>query len=288
MELEQGNAGEQPEETPVIDGMPSDNDLSAAFDALEQGETGETPEETSSTPPEERKQPEMKGDDELTQAEKTKLGRKVADLSRQMATKEDLAALMAEIRSLAKPQQQPEPREPEEEPDFIADIIPRQALEQFLDRHEQKKAQIAQARERQYSASYIETMTDLLSDVEDKNVASMVYKAMTADGSKFNVKYSENPHKDCAKNFHKAYTEALRAAMPPPSDQAASPFDKNKGKEPPGVTSPKPSNQGAKKTYELDEMAREYAARMGMTEDEIADALGREVPMSLRGRMSAR
>ncbi len=207
----------------------------------------------------------------------SRLGRKVARLEEKMVTKDDLVALNSKIDSFFEhftakepPQQKvDEFGEPIDEP---VDIDKR--VEEVLSRREKAEKEEHERVEKAYANNYVGQLKELLGEVEDLEVAKEVYRKMITPGSKWNVRYSDNPFADVAKNFAKAVKDT----------KVKKAFDGRAPDVPIGINNANSNTVTSIKSPKLDPIAEEYAKMTGMSVDDINEALEGEVPANLARR----
>jgi len=209
-------------------------------------------------------------------AERSKLGRKFATLEGEnKALKERLDAIE---------QRSQEPPSSDSEEDFIYPTTKTELHEQFRDFQKQESQAQAKAR-KGYEESYLGTLSKL-SENSDEKEHEAILGEMSKPGSKFNLKHSNNGSYDAEKNYLRAQNHILSeklktAASPTPPENPL------KGEEPSG-----PLGVGGEskvvskqvKPVKLDAYAQEFKEKMGMSDEDVADALsGDEMPSMQRG-----
>jgi hypothetical protein len=272
---------EEKDDTHVEDEiLPTDEELSQALDEAFNGEPEPSPETEEA---EEQGEPEPETDtEELDHGEKSRLGRKVAYLEERVATKDDLNDILRRLNDLAIGVAKP--RETEEEHyEEELDIQTPEGLDKFLELRDRKKAESLRQEQVGYEKKYVSTLDTLLTDIPEKTVRDTVRSEMVKHGSQFNVRLSDDPSSDCARNFNKAFLHVTKNKKP---DTV---FDKSGRtvKVPSGVTGSSTTDKTAPVLkYELDEY--EKAASRGMSIEEINSTLSEEIPLVLKGRRNVR
>jgi hypothetical protein len=269
---------------------PTEEDLVAAFDEFMADRNGETETPitvTEETEEEETPLEEKTAEEVISHEEQSKLGRKVASLKRQMdnvATKNDLQAILQRLDEISKSKVSGNPFEEHEE--IEAEEVnlndPRE-LDRFLTKREEQRNKERELKEREgilrYTQSYLGTMASLLDEVDDASVRTKIKVEMLKEGGEYNKKYSENASADCAKNF----TRALKFAQSKPTV-----FDKNNRAPdvPKGVNGPASAKDknGDVLKHELDEYSAALVKKTGMSVKDINEALDSEVPDGLKKR----
>lgn len=286
-----------PEEKMLHTGEPAEEDfsdeaLSAAYDEfMDAGSTVEDPVEEPIEPEPEAPPtpltPTAQDPFEVwDNAERSRLGRKVKQLSDNVVTKEDLAEVQKQLKELAQGLQKRGGMPQDEFDDFGEPVAKppqdmKEIVRQELVRAEQEKARIAQEAQEQYSDGYISQMREMLNDIDDKAARNKIWELMTSDNLEYNSKHSNDPVRDCAKNFAKAFRHVVSGA----ADKQNPPAKRNGPTGPTNVLSSSGSQaRGKAPVPKLDSVAAEFAKRMGMTQDEVAEALGGETPLNLKGK----
>jgi hypothetical protein len=265
----------------------SDSALSAAYDALFSDNTEEpvqvappvveepvvpVEEPISETPPE-----------QLTHEESSRLGRKVAELSNKMVTREDLDAILKKLENLqapTSPQFAPVTPDPftKAEQEEISDITDVKELDSYLDRREQRKAREAEQQVATYRQGYIKSLQDFSNGL-DKDTFNEVFQVMKG---KYNDVLSGDPVRDCAVNFAQAVKEVSVAQL---KKTSTNPFDKNLGVTPVTPTTPSiVTNTTSVEMPQLDPIAAEFVKRVGMSADVVKKTLEGDMKTSLTGK----
>lgn len=215
---------------------------------------------------------------DVQHSESSRLGRKVARIETKMVSKDEFDSLNSKIDSLLQ-----KLNSKKEEPvyDEYGEVVQKSVSEEDVTRIIEER-DIARERESkrknmEYQSNYLESLRDLMDDIEDPQIAKEVYKKMVAPDSEFNKKLSDNPFKDVAKNFNRAlrYVSSKKT------------FTGNRNPSiPNGVTTSNTNTGVTKKPIKLDPEAEEFARSTGMTAEEIEEALSGEIPITLRNRMN--
>jgi len=261
---------------------PTDEELSLALDeAFEERPIEETPSpETEETEEPEETTPEiLPPEDDLSHGEKSRLGRKVAYLEEKVATKDDLNDILKRLNDLAIGINKPKEEFHEEEFHEEEDIQTPEGLDRFLEKREQQKVDRARKEQFDYEKKYVGVLDTLLADVADQKARDGIRSEMVKKGSQFNIRLSNDPSSDCARNFNKAFLFVNKPA------KAETVFDKTNRtpKVPSGVTGSSTTDKTAPiLKYELDEYER--AAAKGLSIEEINSALEEESPVGVRSR----
>jgi|GEM_PF-2733110 hypothetical protein len=276
----EGNIIQSDEEVHVDDHMPTDEELSAAFDGFVENHEEPIVEVAPV-------QPLVEPIVETTivnpeHGEMSRLGRKVArmenlfeTIAQNMVTKDDILKLKES------------PALPEEED--ISDITNREELDKYFDKRfetklEARERRIREEREKaktRYEDDYLGTMKHVLSGL-DQTIARDVYKEMVYN-DEFNIKHSNDAKVDVARNFSKAYEFVLS------KKKVSSPFDSNREPSVPSGVTPSTviTNTQAKQVPKLEDDAYEFAKSTGMSDEDIIEALDGETPLNLIGKVSA-
>lgn len=263
----------------------TDDALSAAYDSLFNDDAIESVQADPNisvdvaTPPVE---PTVEPTEPLSHEESSRLGRKVADITKQMVTKDDLNMLLQKIETLQKPTQpdfppvSPSPFTQAEQ-DEIQDITDVKELDSYLDKREQRKLLEKEKQIAQYRTGYIKSLQTFAGDL-DKETFNEVFQVMKG---KYNDVLSGDPGRDCAVNFAQAVKEVAVAKLKKPS---GNPFDKNTGVVPITPTTPSTVTNANIAMPQLDPIAAEFVKRVGMSADVVKKTLEGELKTSLTGR----
>jgi hypothetical protein len=256
----------------------TDDELSAAFDSFLEGKEDVKVEEEPIVEEHEERE-ELR--DDLSQGERTGLGRKVAKLHERldnltsgMATKSDLLDILKrldDIKSVTKSDIVEE--DPYEHDEFH--IESKEDLDRYLERRDRSVKEKEINERKAYENDYMSTMKELLSDIDDKTVASEVYNELVKPNGEFNKVLSGNPISDCSKNFFRAFKHIEK-------EKNKSPFTREVKDQKTGVSGGTSTQNKNKIVPKLDEEAAEFARKMGMSEDDIIESLAKEAPMGLR------
>jgi hypothetical protein len=264
------------------DHLPTDEELSAAFDDFVGEKPIVEPEEPVVVEDAVIQQPLTKTPEQIAEEvrheEQSRLGRKVArienlfeDLSKKILTKEDIKALK-------------ESPVVEEE---ISDITNVDELRTFfqkeLEASKEREIRIEKESNARYQDNYLGTMKDLLADIEDEQTAKEVYKQMVYS-DEFNVKLSDDPIKDSARNFNRAY-KFVTSQAPKDSSRFDTPRVPNVATGVSGSNTVVKSSTRVMPKLEPD--AKALMEQTGMTQEEVMDALEGDMPLSLRSKIGA-
>ena len=275
----------EPQGEPVADPV-TDDILSAAYDALFSDDTITEPVETPPVQVEPVVEPVVEPEPTepeppLTHEESSRLGRKVADLSKNMVTKEEFNSIMQKLDELSKrplPSNDSltptNPLTPAEQ-DEINDITDVTELDAYLDRREQRKAKAEAEKIENYRKGYISTLREYSKDVDSETFGKVFDKMK----GKYNDVITGNPESDCAKNFIQAFKEVNAEARTAP----VTPFDKNKGVDLTVPTTPQSINAPQIAMPQLDPIAAEFVKRTGMSAEAVKSVLEGEIKANLIG-----
>lgn len=267
-------------EVPNVTEEVTDKDLNDAYDTLFgiDQEVVEPEPETNI----EVTQPDIEishEDDNIDQVEKSRLGRKVKELKDNMATKEDLAQILAkldELRTVQKPVETEISPEVEEE---ISDITNVQELNQYLDKYIEKREarKVVESTEKvkKYRENYMSTLSDLGKNLDREDFVE-VFNTMK---EKYNDVSWNDPVSECASNFSKALVEIMKSKKSINSNK----FEQNRDKSPPSVNTPSNISVNTVELPELDPIAAEFIRKVGMTDESVKRALSGEIKPGLTG-----
>jgi hypothetical protein len=281
--IEENTEGTQAE------GVPSDDDLSKAFDALngkaepepeKPTAEPETKEEPATQEPEQPEVPPEAASEEATKEADTKpkadpdhptnLGRKVKKLEDNVSELlKQNSELLSALKDRLAPPQPPTATQEEEEPEVLTTS---EDFERYLAKREAKVREAKLASEIQYQNGYLKRIEGWLSESEGKQdaEAAEIHKLLTDEKSPFNVKRSGNPETDFDINLAKAEAHYYKTRSA--STAKASPLDKNAGvkpKSPLGVAGPAKSDTGSRvPDFKLSREAQELLRGTGISEDD--------------------
>jgi hypothetical protein len=270
---------------PSVTAEVTDDALSAAYDSLfnddyvEPTQVAPTIVDDVVTPTVE---PTVEPPEPLSHEESSRLGRKVADITKQMVTKDDLNMLLQKIETLQQPTPpsfppvSPSPFTQAEQEE-IQDITDVKELDSYLDRREQRKVLEREKQISQYRTGYIKSLQTYAGDL-DKETFNEVFQVMKG---KYNDVLSGDPGRDCAVNFAQAVKEVAVAKLKKPSGNQ---FDKNTGVAPITPTIPNTVTNANIAMPQLDPIAAEFVKRVGMSADVVKKTLEGELKTSLTGR----
>lgn len=216
-----------------------EEDMSRAAEELLTKEETATTEETQETKTEETQTQETKKEPE-DNAERSRLGRKVADLEK----------LVLQQQELLKAKQ-------EEKPQVDLDSVPTFAeLDDYLERKNKEK----ENEKKEYQATFLSTVVGMEHD--DEEIHAKALELMDAD-ARFLKKHTGNAQFDAEKNYLLAVNTVLKGGKNP-----------LKGKVP-GALGAETTSTTHKETKspKLDEAAARFARKWGLGEESIKDAL---------------
>ena len=185
-------------------------------------------------------------------AERTRLGRRVKKL-------EDLIGeLVTELRESRKT--------PEPAPDVPETVATPDDVRRILAVEEQRKLNT----QRVYHENYRKAIDALGSENED--VHEEVIKEILSPNSPFNQILSENPFADAERNYYRAVKAVLKKKAASPVKPKAN-VRAEKPIAPTGVPVGTTVNAPNSKPFKIDEYARDFMRRMGMSDKSAEDAL---------------
>lgn len=258
----------------------TDAELSAALDEMLNGTTEQVADEEPEPHPEpEKKEKPHPTEEELEeQRERSSLGRKVAKYAEEVSElKSTILSLNQKLEGLGKKPVEDfdEYGEPRSHDEF--DLTTPEGVDRYMDHRERQKQERIIDNQRVYEQKYVSVMQDLLSDIDNTKLRDLAQAELVKKGGQFNVRLSDDPSHDCAKNLNGALKH-LRTTLKP-----ATVFDKQ-GRAinvPAGVSGGASTVKGAVKQHNLDEY--ESSVSKGMSAEEIDDALtGEEKTISLK------
>ena len=195
---------------------------------------------------------------DVENAEKSKLGRKVAAMER------NFNMFMEEMRQFATATA-PKKAEVEEDDDTP---LTKKDVERYLEERSTKKA----LEEKAYSNKYITKMVTLTEELDE----TVLDEVLTEVDSKYNKKRTGNPDMDAQLDYLEAYNGILARK----SGKKSNPLEKNKDKKVKGlgISGEEKNSVSSKKEIALDHEAAAFAKQMGLSPEEIEDALSNESP----------
>ncbi len=179
----------------------TDADLSNAYDAMKGGDIEE--EEIVEVKDKEESLPSKIEEDweslPETQADRSRLGRKVQRYEQEMAEIKDMFKTFLEVNQARQPVYSPTEPEEDELPEFISTP---QDVEKILEARDKKKAKEEETKQQEqkvYESRYINTFFSFAED--DPDHFDEIEEIMQ---SKFNIRHSNNPVVDARLNFLEA------------------------------------------------------------------------------------
>jgi len=221
----------------------------APAEAKEEKETKQPDKEV-----EEKKTPKEEPDDNR---ERSNLGRKVKYLEEKLSKLDEIAAKIDRFTSRKEP-----------EPDDDAPIpMTARELREFVRREASDLETSKAEKQKEYERGYLKHEASLGMDLSEEEYAEVINERL----QNFNVRHTDNPNTDAELNFHKAYAAVLKKKM---SKGKENPLKGKKPDGPLGGTTTSESTTRAAATPKLDKEAAEFAAKMGLSAEMIAKALG--------------
>lgn len=206
--------------------------------------------------------------------ERSKLGRKVKELTENMLTKNDLESFLDKFNN-----QYGARRSEEDEYDTLPDNPKelRKLIQAELTRANQSSRPEPKPQPDRYEETYVEELHDLMWEIEDTETRNKVNELMTTQGSPYNQRLSNSPESDCGKNFARALAEVMKSKR---ADKT-NPFHGKGAPVPAGVTVPKTQTAPTRKAPKLDDIAAEFARSTGMSEADVLEAMEGEISPGL-------
>ena len=256
-EIESQNASEL--ETPEV----TLDDLNGAAEKARQ--SGELSEEKPEAEVVDRQQESPEDN-----AEKSRLGRKVAEMERLFAQQgQQLNQVIGIIQAFAEQAQAQNQKTMESDPEYIPtetqEFVP--FLEKKLEAIINQKMTKDQQSVHEFAKNYIGYIDELASDEDDPALAAEIKKLTTGPGETFNKKYSDNPIADAGKNYQKAKRQVMAAQV-----SGRNPL---KGGKPDGPLGAAPGNTTKRddKTVALSAAAKRAASAWGHSDKELQDMM---------------
>jgi hypothetical protein len=223
------------------------------------------------------------GDDkqkDLDNAEKSRLGRKVAAMRKEQEDfqgemRQMLADIQAERRFAQNRTSMTVEDEPVNDLDFDDDDPITYA---DFKRIQEREQQLAKRQTDKYANAYTGVIHQIGAGEQDRNLHDAVVKELMAN---HNVKRSENGELDAQLNYAKAQAVVFRQLA-----DGKNPLEKNHQVTSPlgGSVHSSDEPRRAKPKHKLDAYAQDLANRMGLSQKEIDEALDGEAPVRLGGR----
>ena len=216
--------------------------------------------------------------------ERTKLGRKVAELEHNIGT------LLEQNRTLIERLISPPPKEQpqvEQEQEYI-DISTPEGLDKFLTQREQARVLAVQKDKFSYGLGYESQVREWVgkaTESEDPDVTE-IHKLITGD-TPFNVRLSSDPKSDFAINLAKAEAHYYKQKAKTPVAEKKVPLKNDKPRSPLAVggESRADSSTGTPKPLSISPAALEFAKSQGWGDEEVTKILSMPVPNSfVKGR----
>lgn len=204
---------------------------------------------------------EKKNDSAEDNSERSRLGRKVAHL---YDTVETLTAQLDMMLS-----KQGGSSQANIEPD-IDDDTPLTKKEVMNLLSKSKQAEVESSKK--YQSEYVKTVFELTKELDDET-ADKVINEMEKN---YRSKYSDNAPFDAERNFYRAYTSTLKGSKP------SNPRQGNPPNLPSGISGNDKGKVREVEIPDLDETAKDFIRRSGMTDEQIKEALTKPTPLYLR------
>ena len=242
-----------------------------------QSRAAERAEQTDETPAEETEVKETQHvESPEDNAEKSRLGRKLADMERKFVEQgQQLSQVIDIIQAFAQQAQahQAQTQTSEQDPEYIPtetqEFVPflEKKLESILERKMSKEQQSAH----DFANNYIGYIEELASEEDDPAIAAAIKKLTTGPGEAHNKKHSNNPIADAGKNYQRAKKQIL-AAQHGKGDENQNPLKGGKPDSPLGAASGNTTKREVK-TIPLSDSARRAASSWGHTGKELQEMM---------------
>ena len=230
------------------------------------------------------KTPDEPPDEPTEHKERTKLGRKVAELESNIGKLLEQNSLL--IQRLAAPQAPPQPA-PEPEPEYI-DLSTPEGLDKFLVQREQQRAQAAQRDKVEYSLGYesqIKGWMGTAKETEDPDVTA-IHKLLTGD-TPFNVRRSSDPKVDFDYNLSRAEAHYYKAKAKTPPAERKAPLQNATPRASLAVGGESKADAGnaTPRPVKISPAAAEFAKAQGWGDEEVSKILSAPIQNSfVKGR----
>jgi hypothetical protein len=276
-------------EDSVEDLIPTDEELSAAFDAAESDSeqvTEQGVDETVSVEAEPTSEgsedEEVEADDDLEdQKDRSRMGRRMKRLEgtlEQLLTRMEKDAQQRQVREYYEAQQllQRRPERDHDEPNFESDIVTTETdVERVIDKKERRKVEESE----RYQNGFVATLHDLAGS--NQKMHKVIVQELITN---FNRKVTGDPKIDARLNYAEAKAAvAFKYAATKGADKAR-PNVAGGTQAATGVSASSTAQKSGKADIwsRLDPEAAAYAKAVKMSEEDIEAALAGETPMNLR------
>jgi hypothetical protein len=227
--------------------------------------------------------PEAAPEEPTDHKERTKLGRKVADLESNIGKLLEQNKLL--IERLAMPQ--PPAPQAEPEPEYV-DLSTPEGLRTFMAQERERERVASLADKTTYAVGYTTQVKEWVSKATDAEDADAVEinKLLTGD-TPFNIRHSSDPQKDFTYNLSRAEAHYYKQKAKTPLLEKKAPLLNDKPRAPLSVGGEAKADAGgaSAKPLKISAAAMEFAKSNGMSDEEVAAVLSAPVPNSfVRGR----
>lgn len=272
LEAERRLDGEVPVETPVEE-------------SVEEPAKESTEKPVAEPPKEEVVQegtPDAALDEPTEHKERTKLGRKVAELESNIGKLLEQNTIL--LQRLTTTQAPPAP-EPEQE---YVDLSTPEGLDKFLTQREQQRVQATQQDKVKYAVGYQTQVGDWQKEAtksEDPDVTE-IHKLLIGD-TPFNVRRSADPRADFEYNLSRAEAHYYKQKAKIPAPERKPPLQNETPRAPLAVggEGKADASSGAQKPLKISATAMEFAKAQGWTDEQVAAVLSAPVSNSfVKGR----
>jgi hypothetical protein len=211
--------------------------------------------------------------------ERTKLGRKVADLERNISTLLEQNKTL--IERLVAPKQEPEP-----EREYV-DLSTPEGLDRFLTEREQARTNAAQKDKITYGLGYGSEVKDWMEKAQESKDPDVteIHKLLTGD-TPFNVRRSSDPKGDFEFNLNRAEAHYYKQKAKTPVVEKKPPLQNEPPRAPLAVGGESKVDVAASvKPVKMSPAAMEFAKAQGWGDEEVSKILSAPVQNSfVKGR----
>ena len=157
----------------------------------------------------------------------------------------------------------PQSKAPESPLDGLSDddVVDVKTLKTYLSRVEESRIEEENAEAQRYGRGYAKTLKDIGASMEDEELHLKVVKLVTEDGSKFNVRSSNDPAAAAQINYYQALSSLGTKTKEKPN------LKKDPNLPPAGGT--QATNRKTDDDLNLSKADLEYIERRGLTKDQV-------------------
>jgi hypothetical protein len=224
--------------------------------------------QTEEAPPE-----EIVPDEPVDNAARSKLGREVANLKRNMEVLQQQNALLAQLLAHSQAQQPQDPLQRQQPPEGEDDdFIPttKRELAEWMQQQWLQQQQVQAASQKKYELGYRQTLDSLrAAEGDDAEWFDEAHDLCTKPNAPFNRRISGNAQSDAMANYYAAKAEILQKRLRTPKPKV-NPLAGKPPKAPLGAPPTQTASVKAPQLKKLDEHAKSFARHAGFTPEQLA------------------